>query len=151
LSTLLQDLRYASRTLRHSRGFTLVAVATIALGIGANTTVFSAISALLVRPLPFPNPDRLVSGFSLREGFDPFGSSLLEYEAYRQGAGSLDSIGIGTGPVDSRSLAFAVGATLLTGVAAGLLPALRSTRRRDLPSAIRTTRSRRFEANEVTR
>lgn len=57
---LRQDLRYAIRTLRRDVGFTLFAITIIALGVGASTTVFSAASALLLRPLPFADPDRLV-------------------------------------------------------------------------------------------
>ena len=60
LGDLRQDLRYAFRTLRRERGFTFFAVAIIALGIGASTTVFSVASALLLRPLPFAQPAQLV-------------------------------------------------------------------------------------------
>ncbi len=85
MQTLWQDLRYALRLLQKSPGFTAVAVLTLALGIGANTAVFSVVDAVLLRPLPYKSPERLVlvSESVPKLGNDDLGVSAAEYFDYR--------------------------------------------------------------------
>ena len=72
---MLGDFKYAVRQLRKSPGFTLTAVLTLALGIGANTAIFTLVDSIMLRPLPFPRQDRLMSiGYENDGGGDPSNS-----------------------------------------------------------------------------
>ncbi len=95
MSTLIQDLKFALRMLAKNRGFTAIAVFSIALGISANTTVFSVLDAVRFRPLPFPDPGRLVMMLEANPaqgGLRPptFGT----YKLWKSQSRSFESIGI---------------------------------------------------------
>jgi putative ABC transport system permease protein len=90
----MNDLTFALRQLRKSPGFTAVAITTLGIGIGASTVIFSALNALLLRPLPVGKPQEVVSGYAMRDGVDPYTTSLLEYLAYRERSRSFSNSGI---------------------------------------------------------
>ncbi len=90
LDDLGHDIRYAIRSLGVSKAFTATAVITLALGIGATTAIFSVVSALVFRPLPFPDPERLVQ----IRGTNPLGTdrTINNREAYQRGSSSFEAI-----------------------------------------------------------
>jgi predicted permease len=85
LETFLQDTRYAFRMLRKNPGFTAVAVLTLALGIGANTAIFSVVYAVLLKPLPYTSPEQLFTAFqaNTQQGIAETGCSYLNFEEWR--------------------------------------------------------------------
>jgi putative ABC transport system permease protein len=92
--TIMQDIRYALRLWRRRPAFAGVAILTLAIGIGANTAMFSLVNAVLLRPLPYPDADRLVSVWSRTQQFPRGLLSYAEYQEIRKQNGSLDSVGL---------------------------------------------------------
>lgn len=93
IETLLQDIRYGARVLAKHRGFTAIAVITLALGIGANTAIFSVVNELLLRPLPFPEADRIVMVWEVTpEGRHQNTTSIENFHAWQEQATSFESI-----------------------------------------------------------
>ena len=107
LDKWIKDFRHAARSLRRSPSFTLIVVATLALAIGANAAIFSVVNAVLLKPLPFPNADRLVHIAGTAPGTDQpeeLGVPDELYFEYRESAPGIEDIGIyGTGSSTTRA------------------------------------------------
>ncbi|HEY0557300.1 MAG TPA: ABC transporter permease [Thermoanaerobaculia bacterium] len=104
METLLQDLRYAVRMLLKSPGFAVIAVLCVAIGIGANTAIFSVVNAILLRPFPYADPDRIVALHEVqpKNDIDKGGLSNLDFRDLREQVTAFSS----TAAYTSRSLTF---------------------------------------------
>ncbi len=90
---LMQDLRYACRILTRSPGFAIAIVLTLALAIGANTAIFSAVHGVLIRPLPYPDADRLVRIYTVRtEGGNRSDSAIPDYLDWKRRASNFEAM-----------------------------------------------------------
>jgi predicted permease len=92
MSTVLNDLRYAIRQLKKSPGFAAIAIITLTLGIGANTAIFSVVDAVLLNPLPYPQPDRIVVLFHEKANFRTGSISYPNFEDWRRENQSFSSM-----------------------------------------------------------
>src|ERR1051326_4847601 len=94
METLFQDVRFALRTLWTNRGFALIAVAALALGVGANSAIFSVVNAVVLRPLPYKDPERLVALWvSLNQkGFEELEVSAPEFTDFRTRASVFEQV-----------------------------------------------------------
>src|SRR2546427_91473 len=94
METLLKDLRFGIRMMARSPGFTLVALITIALGIGANTAIFSVVNTVLLRPLPYEDADRLMVVWERQEQIPQESPSLPDFRDWRERSQSFEQLAI---------------------------------------------------------
>src|SRR5262249_14478894 len=94
LETLLQDIRYGLRMMRRNLGFTAVAILTLALGIGANTAIFSVVNGVLLNPLPYPHPEQLLGLHQSKANFANGAISFPNFLDWRKDNRSFSSMAI---------------------------------------------------------
>jgi len=95
LSALIRDLQHAARNLLRAPGFACITILTLALGIGANSAIFSVVSAVILQPLAYPHPEQLVyiSSQFPKQGFDQFWISPPEFLDFRERTQAFSSVG----------------------------------------------------------
>src|SRR5580692_833190 len=126
LERFARDVKYAARSLRKNPGFAIVAILTLALGIGANTAIFSAINALMLQPLPFSAADQLVRIYSIQKGMfntfaNPDGPSALDVRDFAQRSRSFQNMA--AYDTWTKNVSFGESAGQPEQMAVGLVPA----------------------------
>src|SRR5215813_2754548 len=94
METLIKDIRYGVRSFLKRPGFLVIAISTLALGIGATTAMFTVVNSVLLRPLNFPEPDRIVQfqGFNLQQGITQSPMSVLDLVDWQTQSQSFEHI-----------------------------------------------------------
>ena len=149
--TLLQDLRYAARMLLKSPSFAAIAIFTLALGIAANTALFSIVNGVLLNPLPFPHPGQLVALYGKSTGFDRAPIAYLNFLDWQRDTQTVSSMAMyhgedynltGRGETE-RVSGYMISADFFSTL--GVKPSLgRSARRRPSGCGARRDSRRRF-------
>ena len=93
MTNFWQDVRFGLRVLLKSPGFTAIAVLTLALGIGANTALFSVVNGVLLNPLPFPNPEQLVAAYAKTSSFEQSSISYPNFQDWQRNNHSFSALG----------------------------------------------------------
>jgi hypothetical protein len=143
MENLLGDTRYALRNLLRRPTFTLIAVVTLALGIGANTAIFSAINALLLKPLAFPELDRVVAIWDRlpSRGVMHNEVTVANYLDWQSQSQSFEQLAVGVPPTDLLTFSLVSICLLVAAFVACYLPARRATKVDPLV-ALRMSKSR---------
>src|SRR5438552_17074601 len=129
MPTMFRDLRYGIRMLAKNPGFTIVAVVTLAVGIGANTAIFSVVNGILLKPLPYPHPEDLVAVWLVAPGLNIKDLNLgpADYFIFREQNRTFQDIGLYMGSTVNVSGFGEPEQALGLMVTDGLLPVLGTT------------------------
>src|SRR3954466_1504581 len=127
MERLVQDLRFAFRSLTRQPGFALTAIVTLALGIGATTAIFSVVNAVILRPLPFPQPDRIVGVANLwtKTGSRALTVSAPDFHDWKAQSQSFESMAYFAGGQNSVTLASSADYAYVYGVTPGFFETLK--------------------------